>query len=151
MEGTAGSSYLETEVMTATPQKLQLMLITAAIRNAEQAAELWAADRDEEAGEAIVRCQQIVSEMISGLNPDSDRELVRKVAGLYMFVFRALVSAHLQRDEKQLRDAIGVLQIQQETWREVCEKLGKTKPPAPHISGPNADVSDAVGGASFEA
>ena len=152
MAGAAGSNYLETEVMTATPQKLQLMLISAAIRNAQQARELWAVDRDEEAAEALVRCQQIVSEMISGLSPDHDQELVKKVAGLYMFVFRALVSAHLKRDETQLTEAIGVLEIQQDTWRQVCDQLGTTtKPPAPHLGAQAPDTIDSVGGASFEA
>jgi len=47
MDASAHESYLVTEVMTATPQKLQLMLIDAAIRSAEKARRLWHEQEDD--------------------------------------------------------------------------------------------------------
>lgn len=120
-------TYLETEVMTAAPQKLQLMLIEAAIRQGKRARELWNEardDQDDSAGDALIRCQQIVTELLCGLNPEQDKELVRRVASIYLFVFRSLTEAHLQRDEQKLADALEVLEVERETWREVCQKLG---------------------------
>ena len=125
---TARDNYLTTEVMTATPQKLQLMLIEGALRFGQQAQQMWNAGRDQEAGESILRCQQIVSQLLGGLNPEQQPDLVRKVAGLYLFVFRALVTAHLNRDSQSLADALAVLVVEQETWRQVCAKLGSAKP-----------------------
>lgn len=137
-------NYLETEVMTAAPQKLQLMLIEAAIRQGKRARELWNEARDNQddpAGDALIRCQQIVTELLCGLNPEQDKELVRRVASIYLFVFRSLTEAHLERDEQKLADALEVLEVERETWREVCQKLGTERQPG----------DQQAEGASFEA
>ena len=137
-------NYLQTEVMTAAPQKLQLMLIEAAIRQGKQALNLWQqadAETDDRIGDTLVRCQQIVTELLCGLNPEQDRELVRRVASIYLFVFRSLTEAHLQRDQQKLVDALEVLEVERETWREVCQKLGTRR----ETSGQQEE------GASFEA
>jgi|GEM_PF-1720117 len=118
----AHDEYLVTQVMTATPQKLQLMLIDAAIRSVRQAQENWKHQRDEEAGEHLMKGQQIVTQLISGLEHEQQPELVRQVAGIYMFIFRALVFAQLRKDEDQLNDALQILESEQETWRMVCEQ-----------------------------
>lgn len=120
--------YLVTEVMTATPQKLQLMLIEAALRFGHQALAMWQEGRDDDALESLIRCQQIVTELLCGLNPELNPELVRRVAGVYLFIFRGLTAAQLERDTKRLADALAILEVERETWREVCEKLGSTRP-----------------------
>jgi len=127
MQTSTRENYLVTEVMTATPQKLQLMLIEAAIRFGHQAETLWQEGQDDSALEAIIRCQQIVTELLCGLNPEQNTEMVRRVAGVYLFIFRGLTAAQLQRDTKQLADALAILEIERETWRELCEKLGATQ------------------------
>ncbi len=157
MPSSARDSYLETEVMTATPQKLQFMLLDAAIRAIQQTKQLWAADRDEQACETLIRAQQIMSELLGGLNPEVDSSLAKKVAAIYLFVFRNLVGANQQRDVEKLDGARAVLEIERETWRKVCEKLGATKgtdgpgstagaqrPPAP-LSPPVGDFTGEPG------
>lgn len=124
MQVSARETYLTNEVMTATPQRLQLMLIEGAIRFARQADAHWANQEDAHADEALTRAEQIVTELLCGLNPDGDAELVRRVASVYLFVFRTLTTAHLQHDSAQLNDAIRVLETERETWRQVCDRLG---------------------------
>ena len=55
------NNYLETDVMTATPQKLQYMLIDAAIRNIQRGKHLRSENQDEAACEVLIRAQQIVT------------------------------------------------------------------------------------------
>jgi len=136
MNPATSGDYLETEVMTAAPQKLQLMLIDAALRQSRAAQEFWKNEQPEQAGEALIRAQQIITELLCGLNPEKDKQLTSKVAGVYLFVFRALLSAQTDRDEAKLQEAISVLEIEQETWQQVCSKLGtKRTTPAPHVGG----------------
>ncbi len=130
MQLSARETYLTNEVMTATPQRLQLMLIEGAIRFARQADAHWSAGEDALADEALTRAEQIITELLCGLNPDGDAELVRRVASVYLFVFRTLTTAHLQRDQSKLLDAIRVLETERETWRQVCERLGNVNPDA---------------------
>ena len=124
MESAATKTYLAAEVMTAPPQKLQLMLIDAAIRSAERARAMWRAGEHEEAGEALVHAQEVIGEMLAGLNQEAAPNLIKKVASVYVFVFRSLVEANLHRDQQKLDDAIRVLRTERDTWRQVCEKLG---------------------------
>jgi flagellar protein FliS len=129
MESSARESYFTTEIMTATPQRLQLMLIEAAIRLAERARERRRAGQNEAAGEDLVRAQEIVAQMLSSLNPQADAALAKKAAGVYLFVCRSLMEANLLRDDAKLNDAIRVLEIERETWRLVCQKLDASEAP----------------------
>ena len=119
--------YLASEVMTAAPQKLQLMLIEGAIRLLNKAREHWAANQSEQAGDTIIRCQQIVTEMLCGLKPEHNAELARKVGAIYLFVFRTLVSAHLEHSDAKLAEALSILHIERDTWRQVCDQSGAAR------------------------
>ncbi len=128
MPASARDTYLKTEVLTATPQKLQLMLIDGALRFIELARRHWKNDKDEEACEALIRAQRIVTELLSGLNKDVDADLAAKVASIYLYIFRTLLAAHNERDEEKLDDVVRILNIERETWRQVCEELGSENP-----------------------
>ncbi len=120
-------NYLANEVLTAPPQKLRLMLIEAAIRYITRARAAWANGQSEEGGELILRAQDVVGELLGALKPDAQSELVRNVAALYVFVFRALVDAHVRRDAARLEDALRVLNVEAETWRMVCRQLAESQ------------------------
>jgi flagellar protein FliS len=124
MSTSARESYLVTEVMTATPQKLQLMTIDAAIRSIEQTKQHWQANEDAEAAETLIRAQEIMGELMGSLNRDDDSDLVKKIAAVYLFVFRTLMEANIGRNEEKLNDALKVMEVERETWRQVCEQLG---------------------------
>ena len=85
--------YLATEVHTAAPQKLQLMLIEAALRLSLQARRHLADSQIEKAGKALLRGQSIVSELLAGVATNQADEATQRVAGVYLFVYRALVAA----------------------------------------------------------
>lgn len=127
------SSYLESQVLTATPQKLRLMLIEAAIGAGRQAINCWEEQLDNQANIALIRCREIVAELLAAVKPD-DSELTRNVAGIYTFLFKTLAEAQLNRDRTKVDEAINVLEIERDTWREVCEQM-------PHAPVPE-NVSD---------
>jgi flagellar secretion chaperone FliS len=118
-------SYLETEILTAPPQKLQLLMIEAAIRFSRLAQGHWEAGEDERACEALIRAQRIVTELVNGLNREQSPELVQKITAVYLFIFRSLMEASFERDEKKLGDALRVLEVERETWRQVCQQVGR--------------------------
>ena len=149
MSSPATDRYLETEVLTATPQKLQLMLIDAAIRSAERAARHMEADEFERASDALIHAQQVVTEMLGSLNRDANPALAGKVAAVYLFVFRSLVDAGVRRDRKKLDDALRILGIERETWRRVCREAGHTGPSEPREDAPSPHESSS--GFSLEA
>jgi flagellar secretion chaperone FliS len=151
-------SYFETQVLTATPQKLRLMLIDGALTFARRAAEHWRQGRMYEGGESIIGCQRIVTELLHGLKAEMAPELVGNVGSLYNFVFRALIEAGLKHDATKLNDAVTVLEIERETWRQVCEQLGSSleatpaaaATPSPHFGRAQAEITSS-GGFSIDA
>jgi flagellar protein FliS len=118
------SDYLYTEVMTATPQRLQLMLVEAALRSADQARQHWAEGRDDSACLALIRSQNILTELLATLNPHADDPLQQRVIAIYMFIYRSLIAANLEHSEDHLESALRVLETERETWQLVCSQLG---------------------------
>lgn len=126
------AAYFETQVGTATPQKLRLMLIDGALLHARLAHQRW---RDggtaEQAFESLVRARDIVGELVAGIRADAS-PLAAQVSSLYVYVFSALTEAQQTRDQTLLAGVIRVLEEDRETWRLVCEQLGDR--PAPEAS-----------------
>ena len=122
------NAYLKTQVMTARPEQLTLMLFDGALRFGEKARACLEARDFEGSFEAISRVEQIVMELLNGLRPDDAPELCRQQSGLYMFVYSKLVEANMRRDVAPLMDALQVLGILRETWRMLMEKIAETVP-----------------------
>jgi flagellar protein FliS len=118
----AVDAYLENQVLTATPQKLRLLLINGAIRFAHAALKHREEGRDIEAFEAIVRCRSIVTELFSVVRKD-EFAAAGDVVAIYVFLFRELTEAQMHRDSDRLRGVIEVLEEERETWRLLCEQV----------------------------
>jgi flagellar protein FliS len=122
METSARDSYLETQILTATPQRLRLMLIDATLRRARAAIEAWQAGRDDDARLDISRCRDMVTELVAGIEPDRS-PLARQVLGIYMFVYSSLVELQFAKDEARLSGLVRVLEEERVTWQAVCEQM----------------------------
>jgi flagellar protein FliS len=125
----ARNHYLETEVLTATPQKLHLLLIEAAMRFAERARRHWREGNREKAFQSLILAQDAVTKMLNGLSHENPTPLVQEVASVYNFIFRTLVDANCRHDERKLDEALRVLAVERETWRLVCQQ--NVEPPMP--------------------
>lgn len=121
MRSTA-NSYLAAQVQTASPPKLRLMLIEAALRHATRARELLVAGQADEATEAIIRCQEIVGELMASVDRQRAPALGAKIVSLYLFLHGRLVAAAVEHDAERLADVIRILQIERDTWRQVCQQ-----------------------------
>ncbi|MCL2005571.1 MAG: flagellar export chaperone FliS [Planctomycetaceae bacterium] len=120
----ARQNYLQAEVHTATPQKLQLMLVEAAIKNIHRTKKAWEEERFEAGFESLSLAQDIVAEILSSVDKEGNPELAGKIASIYVFIFRCLAEGGMTHDPKKLDDALRVLNSERETWRLVCEKFG---------------------------
>ena len=123
MSLSASDAYLESQVRTATPQRLQLMLIDGALRFARQALTHWDAGLPNETTyNDIVRCRDIIAEIYGGIKQDQ-APVAKQAAAIYMFLFRLLSEAPLRQDPRRVRDAVRVLERERETWRLVCAQM----------------------------
>ena len=118
------NEYLTAQVMTAAPQKLHLMLIDGAIRFAQQAKQVW----DDEAQrqrreEALTRCVKIAGEMLASIR-GSSLPAGKQFTAVYAWLFRTVTEAKLLSDQAKLDEALELLHIERDTWRQVCDRFG---------------------------
>jgi len=123
MDAQARKTYLSSQIMTAPIEKLRLMLIDEAIRHANILIDHW---EDEDRGilwESGSKAQEIVTELIAGVNREANPELAEQITAIYVFIFRRLVEGNAKRDLTKIQDALRILQTERETWQQVCLQL----------------------------
>ena len=120
----AQKTYIEREVATATPQKIQLLLIEAAIKNIHRVKNHWENNDTEAAFHAITRIQDIVTEILCSLDMEGSPEIAQSLAGIYVFIFRKVASVRGPEDMASLDEALKVLMVERQSWKEICEKFG---------------------------
>ncbi|MGC4004864.1 MAG: flagellar protein FliS [Pirellulales bacterium] len=150
----AREEYFLSQIFTAPPQKLQLMLIDAALRQTLRRAIDFRAGEFLAGLEPILKAQSIVTEIMAAARQDAENPLGKQIAALYAYLFRELVQAHLKQTIDPLDAVIRVLEEERETWRQVCEKFGnlKAEAPAPHYAHAHiTDYDSTETGLSFEA
>ncbi|GHT17206.1 hypothetical protein FACS1894189_2670 [Planctomycetales bacterium] len=140
----ARQNYLQAEVHTATPQKLQLLLIEAAIKNIHRTKQAWKDEKYDVGFETLAKAQDIVAEILSSLDKDGNPEIAGKLASIYVFIFRCLSESGMTHEEAKLDDALRVLNSERETWRLVCEKFGSTMGADPKSAQSQASLQDTV-------
>jgi flagellar secretion chaperone FliS len=124
---TVSTAYLETQVLTATPERLHLLVVDAAIRFARQGEAALEAKNIEAAFLALDNCRSCVTEILGGINSDPNPELAERLKGLFVFVQRNLVYADLKRDPQLVRDALAILETHRQTWLALMERLQQEK------------------------
>lgn len=124
---TGSDAYLKTQIMTAPPEKLQLMLYEGAIRFASQARDRINERNWEASCELLIRAQDIMLELMGGLRPEVNAGLCGRMAALYLFIYRRLVEANIRHDTRLIDDALEVLKIQRDTWVELIAKLSRER------------------------
>jgi flagellar protein FliS len=129
-------AYLKTKVMTASPAELRLMLFDGALKFAEQGRRGLAEKDYEAAYEGISRCQQIILELINGLQPEQDPDLCDRLTGLYTFLYRRLIDASRERSPEIVQEIIKLLEYERQTWVMLIEKIADENP------GPRPQAAD---------
>ena len=129
MATSSAHNYVKTRVMTAGPVELQLMLHDGAISCCRQAREALMEKNYEVSHEQLLKAQDIVLELSSGLRPDVHAELCANLGSLYHFTYRQLFEANISHDEKLLDGVIDVLRTLRGGWKELAEKLALQKQP----------------------
>ncbi|MGQ9649178.1 MAG: flagellar export chaperone FliS [Phycisphaerae bacterium] len=115
--------YLRDAILTASPEQLQLMLYDGAIRFTRQGIKALQDKNWEQCFNSFNRAQQIVLEMLNSLNYDVDRDLCKRMASIYNFIYRKLIEACSSRELQAANDALGLLEFQRETWLMLIERL----------------------------
>jgi len=132
----ARNSYFESQVLTASPERLQFLLLDAALSSIRKAEEYLMAQAPVLAGPELARAESILTEILGAFRKELAPELVEQSTAVYRFMLLALADAHLTDDLRRLREALRVLETEHETWRQASERSAHphATTPGPHVS-----------------
>lgn len=129
-------TYFRTQVLTASPEQLRLLLIEGAVRFARQGREAITRKDYEQIFDGFSKSRNIVMELITSLRPDLDPELRARLSGLYTFIFNQLVEASFERDLAKADKAIELLEYERETWTLAMQKAASERQATVALSSP---------------
>lgn len=112
--------YREADVMSATPERLVVLLYDRMIRDLETSI---AAQREGDVVLAVDRVhhsQLIVTELAQALDPDRDPELAGNLASLYEYLVHEHRAFLADRNPAHLADCLKVIRPMHESWRKVA-------------------------------
>lgn len=115
-------AYLRSKVLSARPEELRLMLIEGAIKFARQGGQGIATKNWEAAYNGLSRAKNILLELISSLRPEIAPDICQKLSALYMFMYRRLLDANLEKNSAIVDEVVELLEYDRETWLLVIEK-----------------------------
>ena len=111
-------SYLETSILTASPEDLIVKIFDVLIIACQQAQEKLLHNRDDIEGihKALLRAQRACTVLMSSLNMEIGGELSANLLKVYGFWHRELVMANLRKDAEKVERILGYAREYRETW-----------------------------------
>ena len=124
------SRYRQSQIDTASPGKLILMLYEGAIRFLNEAKEHLAEKDVEKASNRLLRAQDIVSELMMSLNMKEGGQIASNLYRLYDYVKWKLVESNVSKEAGPIDEAIRILASLKEAWEEAVKNvmMDKNKP-----------------------
>jgi flagellar protein FliS len=111
----AKQAYTASSVMTASPERLVVMLYDGAIRFLRQAATAMRASDLQQARNRLGRAEAIIDELNMALDM-SQGELPEQLRAIYLFCKRYLIEATLRRDPDRIERVVSLLAELRESW-----------------------------------
>ncbi len=113
--------YKATEILTADPAKIILMLYDGAIRFMYQAAEAADEKNHLERASKITRTNNILLELLSSLDMEQGGEIAENLREIYVFLVKELLSADRENDAVRIRRCANVLEEIREGWSSLVQ------------------------------
>ena len=108
--------YQQTQVQTASPEKILIMLYDGAIQFLNKAKIGIDNMNIEETHNNIVSAQRIISEFMNTLDMKAGGELAKNLYNLYEYLHYRLVQANVKKDPVMVDEVLGHLKDLKQTW-----------------------------------
>lgn len=115
--------YLKTKIETASKEQLVLMLMDGVLRFSEQARKAIEEKNEEERHLKLIRCQDIIFELIAGIDRDQGGEVAENLGRLYSYSIRCLVVANLDKNAEKISEVQRIFRELREGWAGAMESL----------------------------
>ncbi|AAR36428.1 flagellar export chaperone FliS [Geobacter sulfurreducens] len=132
------NQYQNTQVGTASPEKILIMLYDGAINFSKIALERMEKKDLAGKGKYISKAQAIVSELMNTLNHDVGGGIAQRLEQLYIYVIDEYINANINNSPRALENAIRILTVLRDSWVEAIDIWKRERdavPPSVHQPG----------------
>lgn len=126
MNQAAHHTYLRIQTETASPGQLIIMLYDALLRSLTRAEQAMERSDIEAAHASLLRCQDVVLELIASLDITAEGEagaMARQMAPLYEYIYRRTLDASLRKEATPLQEIVRLVLPLREAWQSALETL----------------------------
>ena len=124
------STYKETKITTAGQGQLIVMLYDEAVKQLTRAIELLELNKTdkkdpgkiEQIGKAVMKTEEIITELMVSLNFDQGGEVSKNLFSLYTWFNRELVEANISQDAGRLQTVKNMLFELRNAWSSVASQ-----------------------------
>ncbi|MDR1108665.1 MAG: flagellar export chaperone FliS [Treponema sp.] len=124
------SAYRETRIKTASQGQLIIMLYDEAVRQLDRGRELLTLNaggkkdpaRIEQAGKAVIKTQEIITELMVSLDFEQGGDIAKNLFALYTWFNRELLEANIAQDSGRIENVRSQLSDLRNTWVDVITK-----------------------------
>ena len=135
------SAYKETRIRTASQGQLIIMLYDEAVKQLDHGIELLKLNktgkidpsRIEKSGKAIVKTQEIITELMVSLDFEQGGDIAKNLFSLYTWFNQELLQANMRQDPEKVEQVRNMLNDLRGAWGEIVLKTsadGLNKPAA---------------------
>jgi len=114
------NTYLQQQVSTISKEKLVLMLYDGEIKFLKKALEAIAAKNIQEAHYNILRAQDILMGLMSGLNMSAG-QIAENLFNLYEYMHSRLVEANISKDTSIIEEVLAMVIDLRNTWNQILK------------------------------
>ncbi|NLK07684.1 MAG: flagellar export chaperone FliS [Firmicutes bacterium] len=115
-------AYKTTKVKTSSPAHLLLMLYDGGIKWCQKAINHLEKEEKEAAHAALLKSQDIISELMIALDFSANEELAQGLYALYDYMYDRLVEANIKKDKQGAVEVLEMLKEMREMWDEVVKQ-----------------------------
>ncbi len=137
----AYSQYKETQILTATPGKLLVMLYDGAINALEKTIELIG-DKQfyDKVNSNLIKAQEIIGELLGSLDMEVGGEFAKNLQSLYAYMIKRLMEANFEKSVQPVEEVLNYMKELREAWNTASQKMGHNANPN-NSTGSNFNIS----------
>ena len=122
------NSYQTTEILTADPGKLILLLYDGAISNLRAGKEKLEENDYEGKGLLLMKAHDIISELLNTLDLEKGGEIAQRLKMLYGYLLKRILDADLKKEVRAIDEVISHLTHLREAWETIILKKSEDVP-----------------------
>jgi len=115
-------SYLTTEILTADPGKMILLLFDGAVNFLKQGKLYLLEKQYKEKGKQLMRAHAVVSELLHCLDKEKGGDIAIRLQAIYVYILQRITDADLKKDVGAIDECVDLLSELREAWHTIAQK-----------------------------